>query len=368
MPIDYSKWKNIEVSDDEDDTHPNIDTPSLFRWRHQARLERMAEMKQEKEEVESGKNKVKTRLQQIEELLAKPDLEEKEKIKLELEKNDIIKEEEKFRAKEKELADKERLQPWNVDTIGHETWSKSIINKASDKKEPPKAKIDDEEDNKRMLDYFKKNESLLKEFSLLEGFDKTEEFLINHPHLASEYATSWMTIEALNETIDQKFSVMERMTEQCITVQYLLELAKSLRALPTNPAVIKTFFKKIRAADVQYMKMYRDEVEAFQARLRKRAKDKIDAALEEMEAEEKQKRIEASPGGLDPQEVFNTLPDEMKEAFAAQNVQALMDVAEKMDREVFQYHLDRCIKSGLWVPNAKDSEGIEEADDTAVGE
>lgn len=29
--VDYSKWKNIEVSDDEDDTHPNIDTPSLFR-------------------------------------------------------------------------------------------------------------------------------------------------------------------------------------------------------------------------------------------------------------------------------------------------------------------------------------------------
>ena len=32
MPIDYSKWKAIEVSDDEDDTHPNIDTPSLFRF------------------------------------------------------------------------------------------------------------------------------------------------------------------------------------------------------------------------------------------------------------------------------------------------------------------------------------------------
>lgn len=33
--IDYSVWDHIEVSDDEDDTHPNIDTPSLFRWRHQ---------------------------------------------------------------------------------------------------------------------------------------------------------------------------------------------------------------------------------------------------------------------------------------------------------------------------------------------
>lgn len=35
--IDYSVWDHIEVSDDEDDTHPNIDTPSLFRWRHQVR-------------------------------------------------------------------------------------------------------------------------------------------------------------------------------------------------------------------------------------------------------------------------------------------------------------------------------------------
>ena len=37
-----------QVSDDEDDTHPNIDTPSLFRWRHQARVERMEEQKKEK--------------------------------------------------------------------------------------------------------------------------------------------------------------------------------------------------------------------------------------------------------------------------------------------------------------------------------
>lgn len=38
------------MSDDEDDTHPNVDTPSLFRWRHEARLNKMAEIKKEKEE------------------------------------------------------------------------------------------------------------------------------------------------------------------------------------------------------------------------------------------------------------------------------------------------------------------------------
>lgn len=47
----------VQISDDEDETHPNIDTPSLFRWRHQARIERMEEMKSEKEAFERAKQK-----------------------------------------------------------------------------------------------------------------------------------------------------------------------------------------------------------------------------------------------------------------------------------------------------------------------
>jgi len=49
-------WADIavQISDDEDDTHPNIDTPSLFRWRHQARLERMERDQKEKEEFQKG--------------------------------------------------------------------------------------------------------------------------------------------------------------------------------------------------------------------------------------------------------------------------------------------------------------------------
>jgi hypothetical protein len=88
-PIDYSKWKDIEVSssiegeinvegrrggygqfaaealfctlsslpfqvsDDEDDTHPNIDTPSLFKWRHEARVQRDQEFDHRKKETEA---------------------------------------------------------------------------------------------------------------------------------------------------------------------------------------------------------------------------------------------------------------------------------------------------------------------------
>lgn len=43
----YSGRKNIEISANEDDIHPNIDTLSLFRWRYQERIERMEERKKE---------------------------------------------------------------------------------------------------------------------------------------------------------------------------------------------------------------------------------------------------------------------------------------------------------------------------------
>ena len=49
-PFDYSKWDNIELSDDEDDVHPNIDKDSWFRLKHRSRVER-----EEKEEKDKKK-------------------------------------------------------------------------------------------------------------------------------------------------------------------------------------------------------------------------------------------------------------------------------------------------------------------------
>ena len=56
------------------------------------------------------------------------------------------------------------------------------------------------------------------------------------------------------------------------------------------------------------MKMYWDEVQAFVLRIRKRAAVKRDEAMQEAEEEERQERIKASPGGLDPIQVLNDSP------------------------------------------------------------
>ncbi|KAK6047399.1 Cdc37 protein [Cooperia oncophora] len=47
----------------------------------------------------------------------------------------------------------------------------------------------------------------------------------------------------------------------------------------------------------------------------------------------------------------------MRAAFDSQDVSKLQEVALTMDREVFAYHFQRCIESGLWVPNAKSRRG-----------
>ena len=43
MPINYSKWDNIELSDDEDNFHPNIDNNLMIRLQREKRQQREAE-------------------------------------------------------------------------------------------------------------------------------------------------------------------------------------------------------------------------------------------------------------------------------------------------------------------------------------
>lgn len=63
---------------------------------------------------------------------------------------------------------------------------------------------------------------------------------------------------------------------------------------------------RIQVADVEYKKGFEDELQAFKERIRRRAKEKLEAAIAEVEEEEKAKRL--GPGGLDPVDVFESLP------------------------------------------------------------
>jgi len=142
---------------------------------------------------------------------------------------------------------------------------------------------------------------------------------------------------------------MDHVAHQCIVMQFILELSKTMKYDPR--ACVGPFFAKMQVTDKEYKNGFNEELDAFKERIRRRAKEKIDAAIKEAEEEEKQKRL--GPGGLDPVEVFETLPQELQACFESQNIESLQETLLKMSRADAEYHMDRCVKSGLWVPDAK---------------
>ncbi|RWS27502.1 hsp90 co-chaperone Cdc37-like protein [Leptotrombidium deliense] len=355
--VDYSKWKNIEVSDDEDETHPNIDTPSLFKWRHEARVNRMAEMEEERKAFYAQKQQHDIKRKELKEKLKAAS--DDDSLKKALSELEI--EEKKLKAKEDELKKKERLTPWNVDTISKPGWSKTVINKPAPRKDDSHLTEEQREENYR--NFVKENESKVKHYGMLSKWDDCKQYLLENPHLCCDDTANYLALWCLNLEIEEKHQLMEHVAKQVISMQYILELAKQLDRDPRS--CISSFFTRIQAAEKEYITAFEDEYSSFKKRIVERAKVRIEEAMKEVEEEEKQKRL--GPGGLDPAEVFETLPPSMQECFEKKDIAMLQKVIAEMDEKDARYHMKRCVDSGLWVPDSKTvSEGFSQDESAEV--
>ncbi|XP_067950733.1 hsp90 co-chaperone Cdc37-like [Watersipora subatra] len=357
MPIDYSKWNHIEISDDEDDQHPNIDTASLNKWRHEARLQRMAEAKSEKEQLAKAHTENQQRLTAVREKLKDVDISKDALASQTL--SELEKQEEAFKKKEEELLKKEKLTPWNVDTICHEGKSKTIINKAKPVESKP---MTDEEKMTKQQDFTKQNKEKLKKFGMLRKYEDSERYLSDNPELACEETANFLVLWCIDLAVEEKEDLMAHVSHQTIVMQFILELAKNLKVDPR--ACVKAFFTRIRQAEKQYLTAFNDELSSFKLRVKERAEIRLENARKELEEEERNARL--GPGGLDPIEVMESLPKEMQECFEAKDIGLLQKVVSEMDPKEAEYHIKRCVDSGMWVPGGgvddDDEEGkVEEA-------
>lgn len=71
-------------------------------------------------------------------------------------------------------------------------------------------------------------------------------------------------------------------------------------------ACVGSFFSRIQIAEVEYKNSFDEELRAFKERICKRAAEKVADAIRE--AEEEERKVRLGPGGLDPIEVFESLP------------------------------------------------------------
>merc|ERR1719384_773854 len=306
--------------------------------------------------VESEKKKIEAKLKEVRERVKKEEESGGDNLE-ELKKSlgDIEKQAVSVRKKEEEVLTEKRKMPHNVDTLSSAGFSKTIVNTGV---KPKYEELSEEEREKKMKQFVKDNEKLMKEYGMLQKFDDSKKFLMDgRTHLASEETANYLVLWCLDLEMEGKHDLMTHVAHQCICMQYLIELSKQLETDPR--ACISSFFTKIQVADQDYKDAFYSELDAFKTRIVKRAKEKI------AEAEEEERKERLGPGGLDPADVFESLPEAMQKCFMEQDIGMLQTVIKELPEDEARYHMKRCVESGLWCPN-KDDPGTSSEDGFTV--
>jgi len=217
---------------------------------------------------------------------------------------------------------------------------------------------DDSIEEDTYADFKDKYYSKMEEYAHLPP-DKCEEFILENPEVLQEEAAGHMLIHMLSLEMKGQTAKMKEAARQYLMLQNILDLSKQSQKDPR--AAVRPFFKEI--LQEEKMDQLNRETDVFAAKIQKRAIDK--KAEMEAEAEEEDEMVELSreerlgPGGLDPVEVFETLPEVMQIAFESKKIEDLQAAVASLTDEEAKYHMKRCEDSGLWVAGG----GAEQEDD-----
>uniref|UniRef100_A0A8D2M2I8 Hsp90 co-chaperone Cdc37 n=1 Tax=Zonotrichia albicollis TaxID=44394 RepID=A0A8D2M2I8_ZONAL len=212
----------------------------------EARVERMEQFQKEKEELDKGcrecKRKLAECLKKMKELeLAEPESGRGEMEKLQAEAQQLRNEEKSWESKLEELRKKEKNMPWNVDTLSKDGFSKSVFNVKPEEKEET-----EEQKEKKHKTFVERYEKQIKHFGMLRRWDDSQKYLSDNPHLVCEETANYLVIWCIDLEVEEKHALMEQVAHQTIVMQFILELAKSLKVDPR--ACFRQFFTKIKCS------------------------------------------------------------------------------------------------------------------------
>lgn len=199
--------------------------------------------------------------------------------------------------------------------------------------------------------------NVCEEFMKLSSLEATKTFLLQHGDIIlQENASNYLLLASLEDEMNGEREKMRQTARQSQIISNITELAKSLKTHPGN--VIIPFFQRMEKKELlqQFMAGCRDFEEKIIARAivkrremdEERAAEQAEAGDEGVSLEDIPKEERLGPGGLDPLEVIETLPQEMVDAFESRDVEQLKAALLTMDPEEAERHMKRCIDSGLW--------------------
>ena len=208
-------------------------------------------------------------------------------------------------------------------------------------------------------EFTEKYADVVETFMSLSSLDKSKDFLLqNGDVLLQENASNYLLLASLEDEMNGFHEKMKLVARQSQIISNIAELAKSLQRHPGN--VIVPFFQRMENKEMY--DGFMEGVNGFIKRIEVRAVEK----KKEMDAERLKELHEGGggedavdiseipreerlgPGGLDPLEVFESLPVSMQEAFESREKSKLEEALLSMTQEEAEYHMKRCVDSGLW--------------------
>jgi len=320
LSFDYSKWDRLELSDDEETHHPNLDKNLNIR------VQRITRDRKE-DEIDTKQAELKKE------------------------------------GKEEEAAALEKKRPLHDKNMSQVVDERTII-QSYDGERIDKFVKDREEFSIDDYSQFKQDHKrLLEEFTHAD-WEKSHTMLNDHGGiLLNQHANTYFLLTTLDEEMKGDKKLVKKLGKQGQIISQIFQLAEPMKRHPRD--LVHRFFDKFDTAGGQ--EAFQQGVDHFLGHIERRAIEKkkeeeAEAAKAQEEAAAQQGEavplVEAmydmkvedrkGPGGLDPVEVFESLPQALQECFKSGDVERLKEEASKMDPKEFEAHFKRCIDAGLW--------------------
>ena len=353
--FDYSKWDKLELSDDEDPDPGSkfIEESFLRRIKHEQHEHKTEAYKSEKSKLETREEEARKLAEKAKAEAAKAQDEEERKRKAK--QAEALDSELQEIASTSEKLDRERK--FNAEEFCQDAWSRTLIGKDAQPDGTSAAELDPV--TMRYETYVAKYKAQMDDIITLAvtrnpGLEECQELFRENTWLLSQSGMGYVLLEALNLGMKDKFKSMKKVCRVLFHVKSILDYAEAQKLGPRD--VARGFFKRL-LDDEAILDDYWKTFDDFFSKLRDRSQQKKEEEMggggvadDEEELEEIPREERLGPGGLDPVEVFPTLPEGMQDAYQSGDPQALRDFVSSLSMEDARYHMRRMVDSGLWVP------------------
>ncbi|KAF9429020.1 hsp90 co-chaperone Cdc37, partial [Entomortierella beljakovae] len=362
--INYSKWDNLEISDDSDiECHPNVDKRSMIRWKqekiHQERDARRTKIVALKHEAETLKKQMER-------------IEKSQQAELEKKYQDTLQQLEKLEAVENKTLTSDKLvtgfdktavsksapAPAKASKPSKKVTEKTkvieTLNPGSAGGVPAKAgsskgaaQASDSEDSDDELEVTE----VALEFSRIKGFDASLTFISKHPYLGTQVYSDEIMAQAFKAQMEGDEAYANNCVHQALVLQYCAQLGKDGVGL---------FFHRIRDPAHGALKIFQNDWKDTYTRIKERCKvlaqERAANAAPGVETIQLQAadpgtqiHIAGPPSDADPKvhEIFAALPEDFQEAIISGSLDNVNKSLEGMSVELAEEVVRVCNQVGF---------------------